>query len=348
MLRVGSLEVASNLFLAPLAGYTDLAFRRLVRGLGGVGLATTEVVSSRALIHANKRTPQFLRTAPDDRPLAVQIDGASADDLTEAARIVEGLGFQAIDVNMGCPAPKLTRPGGGASWTCSPARAAHAVASVVRAVRVPVTVKMRLGWDDRSITAPEVARACEEAGAAAACVHGRTRRQGFSGAVRLDGIAAVVASVRSIPVIGNGDVTSPEAARRMIAATGCAGVSIGRAALTDPWIFARARALLDGRPEPPAPSFEERVALIRRHYALLLAEDGEARGTVRFRRAAVWYGPALRASREYRRRVTSVLTPACVERLLEDVLAGKLRARSHDGKHGEPRVPVPAGPVDRW
>ncbi len=347
-MKIGPLELRSNLCLSPLAGYTDLAFRRLVRSLGGVGLATTEVVSARAVIHWSRRTPQFLRTAPDDRPLSVQIDGPSAADLALAARMLEQLGFDAIDVNMGCPVPKLTEPGGGAAWTCAPERAAAAVAGLVAAVRVPVTVKRRLGWDGGSITAPVLARACEEAGAAAIFIHGRTREQGFSGEVSLDGIAAVVAAVRRIPVIGNGDVVSPEAARRMLERTGAAGVSIGRAALTAPWIFARTEAALVGRPGPE-PSFEDRVALVRRHFALLVEQDGEARAPIRFRRAGVWYGPALRASREYRRRISNVATTADVERLLEDLAAGRLRARSHDGgRASAPRVPVPAGPVDRW
>src|SRR5207248_507508 len=178
---------------------------------------------------------------------------------------------------------------------------------------------------------------------AAVFVHGRTRAQGFGGAVSRAGIAAVVRAVRAIPVIGNGDVTSPEAARAMLAETGCAGVAIGRAALTDPWIFARTRAALDGTP-PPRPGIDERLALIRRHYELVIEQDGERRATLRFRRAGVWYGPALRLSKEYRRRVSIVATRADVERLLDDVASGALRQRLRPGAGGEPRVPVPAGP----
>jgi nifR3 family TIM-barrel protein len=351
--KIGPLTLSSNLCLAPLAGYTDLAFRRLVRGLGGVGLATTEVVSARAVVQQSQRgaslrgSLRFLRTAPEDRPLSVQLDGGNVTDLVEAARIVEGLGHAAIDINMGCPVPKLTESGGGAAWTCAPERAAEAVAAVAAAVRVPVTVKMRLGWDERSITAPDLARACEAAGAAAVFVHGRTRAQGFGGAVSRAGIAAVVRAVRAIPVVGNGDVTSPEAARAMLDETGCAGVAIGRAALTDPWIFARTRAYLDGTPAP-RPGIDERLALIRRHYDLLVDQDGEHRATIRFRCAGVWYGPALRLSKEYRRRVSVVATRADVEHILDDVASGKLRQRLRPGAGGQPRVPVPAGPVDRW
>lgn len=346
-LAIGPLILESNLLLSPLAGYTDLAFRRLVRSLGGVGLATTEVVSSRALIHGSRKTRQYLRSSADDRPLAVQLDGTSAGDLAEAARIVEGLGAAAIDVNMGCPVPKLALQGGGASWTCDPGRAAGAVAAMAAAVRIPVTVKMRLGWDASSITAPALARACEEAGAAAVSVHGRTRAQGFSGEASREGIAAVVAAVRAVPVVGNGDVVSVETAARMFRETGCAGVSIGRAALTDPWVFARVRAAIEGRPAPLV-RFEDRVALIRRHWELLVEQDGEARAAIRFRKAGVWYGPALKASREYRRRVGTAASRADVEALLEDLAAGRLRARSRDGKDPAPRVPVPSGPISQW
>ncbi len=353
-LRYGDLVLRSNLLLAPLAGYTDLAFRLIVRELGGVGLATTEVINARGLVRGSGKTPLYMRTCPSDRPLAVQIDSGNADDLVEAARRIEDLGYDVVDINMGCPVHRLTKLGGGSAWTACPERAAAAVARVVAAVRIPVTVKMRLGWDDRSITAPGLAAALEEAGVAAVSVHGRTREQGFSGHVRLEGIAAVVAAVKRIPVIGNGDVTSPAAARRMIEATGCAGVSIGRAALTDPWIFARTRHELDtGRPAPE-PKFEERLALVRRHYELLCALDGEPRATVRFRRAGVWYGPALGATKEYRRRMGLVRSPAEVHAILDAVASGELRRRHRDGsiddapRPDELRVPVPSGPIDVW
>jgi len=345
--RIGPITLATNLCLSPLAGYTDLAFRRLVRGAGAVGLATTEVVSSRALIHKSKRTQDFIRTSPDDRPLSVQIDGRCGEDLAEAARLLEQSGYTAIDINMGCPVPKLAENGGGASWTCDPSRAAGAVRTVTSAVKIPVTVKMRLGWDAGSITAPVLARACEESGAAAIFVHGRTRAQGFSGEVSRAGIASVVAAVTSVPVIGNGDIVSVEAARLMFAETGCAGVSLGRAALTDPWIFARIDAAIRGVPAPVI-GFQERVAFIERHFALLLEQDGEKRAAIRFRKAGVWYGSAIRASREYRRRVGTASTAADVASIIEDLLAGKLQARRREGQDDEPRVPVPMGPISHW
>lgn len=346
ILQYKSLSLRTNLLLAPLAGYTDLAFRRAVRAQGGVGLATTEVVSARALVRCSERTGLFTRTAPDDRPLAVQIDGGDAADLVLAARAIEAQGYDVVDVNMGCPVARLTKQGGGSAWTTCPARAAAAVAEVVAAVRIPVTVKMRLGWDDAHITAPALAAELERAGVAAITVHGRTREQGFSGRVRLDGIAAVVAAVRAIPVIGNGDVASPEAARRMIEATGCAGVSIGRAALTDPWIFVRTDAYLRTGALPPGPSFEERLALARRHYECLVELDGERRATLRFRRAGVWYGPALGATKEYRRRVSAVASRAEVHAIFDALEAGEMRRR--DGAREEMRVPVPSGPIDVW
>jgi nifR3 family TIM-barrel protein len=353
-MRYGSIELSSNLLLAPLAGYTDLVFRLLVRAQGGVGLATTEVVNAKAIIRHAERTSYFTRTSPDDAPLSVQIDGGDAADLVEAARILESRGTAIVDINMGCPVHRLTKLGGGSAWTTCPARAADAVAAVVAAVKIPVTCKMRLGWDDSMITAPDLAARVEAAGAAAIMIHGRTREQGFGGKVRLDGIRAVVQAVRRVPVVGNGDVTSPEAARRMIAETGCAGVSVGRAALTDPWIFSRTRAYLDTGVLPPLPSFEERLALVRRHYEMLEALDGEHRACLRFRRAGVWYGPALGASKEYRRRTGLVKTRAEVFSILDGVAAGELRRRHRDGSFQEfapdddLSVPVPAGPIDTW
>jgi nifR3 family TIM-barrel protein len=353
ILRYNSLALGSNLLLAPLAGYTDLAFRLIVRSLGGVGLATTEVISARGLIRGSGKTPLYMRTCAEDRPLAVQIDGGDPRDLVFAARRVEDLGYDAVDINMGCPVERLTKLGGGSAWTTCPGRAAEAVAQVVAAVRIPVTVKMRLGWDDDHITAPALAAALEAAGVAAVSIHGRTRAQGFSGKVRLDGIAAVVRAVRSVPVIGNGDVTSPEAARRMLEATGCAGVSIGRAALTDPWIFSRTRTYLETGKPALEPSFEARLALVRRHFDLLADLDGEPRAVVRFRRAGVWYGPALGAKKEYRRRMGLVRSRAEVYEVLDRVASGELRSRNRDGsfeaaRADDFRVPVPSGPVDLW
>jgi nifR3 family TIM-barrel protein len=296
-LRFGALALRTNLFLSPLAGYTNLPFRTTLRELGGLDLCTTDLVAVRSLL---RRTPAALRlvaTGPDDSPLAVQLFGADAAEMRDGAQMLEALGLASVDVNMGCPVDRVVRTGSGSLLMTCPERAAAIVGAMAGAVRIPVTAKMRLGWDARSLTAPGLARALEDAGAAAVFVHGRTRAQGFGGRVDLGGIRAVVAAVRGIPVIGNGDVTSPEAARRMFEETGCAGVSIGRGAFYDPWIFARTAQLLETGAAPTSPGFEERVAVMARHLDRLVAFFGEDRGCLVFRRIAPWYtrgqGPAV-------------------------------------------------------
>src|SRR6202790_1380431 len=220
-LRIGNLELPSRFLLSPLAGYTNLPFRAAVRELGGLGLATTDLVNARALLRANARTLELIQTCPEDRPVAVQIYGSEPKEMSEAARWLESYGVSAVDINMGCPVHKITRGGGGSAMMCDPAKTIGLVRTVVEAVQIPVTVKMRLGWDDDSWSAPFFAREFEQAGVAAVIIHGRTRAQGFGGKVNLDGIRAVVEAVDQMPVIGNGDVRSMEDAAHMLAVTGC-------------------------------------------------------------------------------------------------------------------------------
>ncbi len=353
-LRIGSLALETNLVLAPLAGYTDLAFRLCCRHQGGVGLAVTEVISAVALLRAPERTHRFLRTSPEDRPLSVQIDGGDVAALCEAARRIEDAGHAVIDINMGCPVDKLTRKGGGSAWTTTPAQAGDAVAALTAAVSIPVTCKIRLGWDDDSITAPELARTLEQAGAAAITVHGRTRMQGFSGKVRLDAIRDVVAATRAIPVIGNGDVRSPADARRMLEISGCAGVAIGRAALADPWIFRDTWHYLQTGRVPDPPSLAERLAWVRRHFAHLCELMGDRRAVVRFRKAGCSYASSLGLDKAYRRRMNAAADRAAVEQILDDVARGlhwrtdAMRRREAHTHPAPAPIRLPAGPVDRW
>ncbi|GIW72829.1 MAG: tRNA-dihydrouridine synthase [Planctomycetota bacterium] len=345
-LLVGGLRLATNLVLAPLAGYTDLAFRLCCRLQGGVGLAVTEVISAAALNRRVDRVHRFLLTSAEDRPLSVQIDGGQIAELVEAARRIEDAGHAVVDINMGCPVDKLTKKGGGSAWTTTPCQAAAAVAAIRAAVSIPVTAKIRLGWDDESITAPELARALAEAGVAAITVHGRTRAQGFSGRVRLDGIRSVVEAAPGVPVIGNGDVRSPEDAVRMLEVTGCAGVAIGRAALSDPWIFRDTWHVLRFGTRPPAPSFAERLAWVRRHFRQLCELMGPRGAVVRFRKAGCYYAGALGLDKEYRRRVSAAADVRAVETILDDVERG-LHWRG-EGRPEPAPIRVPQGPVDRW
>ena len=236
-MRIGSLTLQSNLFLSPLAGYTNLPFRLVVREIGGVGLCTTDLVNARSLLEKNKNAFKLIETRPADSPLAVQLFGSVPEEMRDAAVMLELLGFASVDINMGCPVRKVCAVGGGSTMMTELAKTAALVRGMVEAVKIPVTAKMRLGWDDENLTAPDLARALEDIGIAAIFIHGRTRKQGFGGMVSLAGIRAVVEAVKSIPVIGNGDVTTPQAAKKMFDVTGCAGVSIGRGAFYNPWIF---------------------------------------------------------------------------------------------------------------
>src|SRR5437016_11078435 len=214
-MRLGSLNLESNLFLSPLAGYTNLPFRLAVREVGGVGLATTDLVNARSLLEKNPKALKLIETSPADRPLAVQLFGSVPEEMRDAAAYLESIGVAAVDINMGCPVRKVCRVGGGSAMMTELDKTAQLVKGMVDAVKIPITAKMRLGWDDENLTAPDLARTLEDVGVAAIFVHGRTREQGFSGSINLSGIRSVVEAVRTIPVIGNGDVTTPEAAQRM-------------------------------------------------------------------------------------------------------------------------------------
>src|SRR5881628_295740 len=236
MFRIGNLTLKSNLFLSPLAGYTNLPFRMTVRELGGLDLATTDLVNARSLLEKNPKALKLIETCPADRPLAVQLFGSVPEEMRDAAQFLESNGVSAVDINMGCPVRKVCRVGGGSAMMTELDKTAKLVKGMVDALKIPVTAKMRLGWDDDNITAPDLARALEGAGVSGIFVHGRTRQQGFGGIVNLAGIRAVVQAVHAIPVIGNGDVITTEAANKMITETGCTGASIGRGAFYNPWI----------------------------------------------------------------------------------------------------------------
>ena len=236
---IGKLKLASRFNLAPLAGYTNLPFRLSIREVGGVGLCTSDLVNARAIIEEIKKTRELLATVPAERPLFVQIFGSKAHEMAAAARwLVERGLADGIDINMGCPVRKVVKTGGGSSLMCdTTGGTVEMVRKVVEAVVVPVTVKMRTGWDDDNLTAPFFAREFEKVGAKAVTIHGRTREQGFAGGVNHDAIRRVVDAVENIPVFGNGDVRGIADAARMIEETGCHGIAIGRGALADPWIF---------------------------------------------------------------------------------------------------------------
>ncbi|HID23367.1 MAG TPA: tRNA-dihydrouridine synthase [Planctomycetaceae bacterium] len=342
-LRIGDRVMPSRYFLAPLAGYTHLAFRRAVRRLGGLGLATTDLVQTTLLLSQTRKSLELIATTPDDRPLSVQIYSGWQEELVRAARWLEDHGYEGIDINMGCPMAKITGQGGGARLMCDVDRAADMVAAVVESVRIPVTVKMRLGWDERSITAPELARACQRIGVAAVTVHGRTRQQGFRGRANWRGIREVVKAADVMPVIGNGDVRTVEDALRMRKETGCAAVAIGRGVLLDPWIFHKIRQAESGEP-PSEPSPSEQIDFLVRHFTLMAEQHGQY-GCVLFRKYAAWYGARLGIPEDLEDQLRRLESTADF-----DAIVDQIRRRHGERRSAVPTalLKIPNGPVERW
>ncbi len=288
-LRIGKFSLPTNLLLAPLAGYTTLPFRWGMREVGGFGLATTELVHARSLLEKNRRAFELIETRPEDSPLSVQLFGPVAEEVRDAAVWLEEQGADVIDINMGCPVEKVVKIGAGAAMLKDPKGTGKFVQTVTRAVKIPVTVKTRLGWDQTRLDAPVLAPILEDAGVAALTIHGRTRAEAFRGSVDLAGIRAVVESVQTMPVFGNGDVGDIATAKRMLEETGCAGLVVGRGALTNPWVFQHIRAGLLGRPAPPAPALAIRVAFMTRHFERMVQQRGEQRACTQFRKTIDWY-----------------------------------------------------------
>lgn len=344
----GPLKLATRFLLSPLAGYTNLPFRRIVRELGGVGLATTDLVNARGLLEGSEKSLQLVETCPEDSPFAVQIFGREIAAMREAAQLLESRGVHSIDINMGCPVDRITNVGAGASLMCRPDETVKLVQSVVEAVSIPVTVKMRLGWDETQLTAPKFARLFEEVGVAAIAIHGRTRAQGFGGLVNLAGIRQVVEAVERIPIIGNGDVRNIPDAARMIKETGCHGVSIGRGALANPWIF---RQLSEweqtGHYDPPG-TFDDRLALLRKQFGYVQARHGFERGLSMFRKMAHWYLKSMRVRPRLRHRFQLVQTPQELEDTLAAIAADGPATGLRTGVLEDMHIPVPSGPIANW
>ena len=280
MIRLGTLTVSPPFGLAPMAGLTDSAFRRLVKRQGGCGLVMTEMVSAEGLVRGQDRTLEYAAFTEEERPIAVQIFGADPARMAAAAEVVESIGADAVDVNMGCPVSKVIRGNAGCRLMREPARAAAIVAAMARAVRIPVTVKMRSGWDDTSIVAPDFAKRMEEAGAAAVTVHGRTGTQGYRGSSDW-GVIASVARAVVIPVLGNGDCVEAAQLVDRFRETGVAGVLVGRGAVRNPWLLAQAEDVAAGKPARTIPG-AERARFLLEYIDLLL--EGAAAEPEGFRR----------------------------------------------------------------
>jgi nifR3 family TIM-barrel protein len=345
-MRVGSLDFSPAVLLAPMEAVTDLPFRTICEELGAA-LTFTEFLSAEALTRGAQKTLGRMWPSLDGRRFAVQIFGREPDALARAAEMAVDVGASIVDINMGCPAKKVTAGACGSALMREPALAAALVAAVRRAVpaAIPVTVKHRAGWDDCSLNAPEFARRLVDEGAAMITVHGRTRAQGFSGSVRLEPIAAVRAALpREIPVIGNGDVKDVEAYRRMKAETGCDGVMIGRGSMGNPWFFRTLAALERGEPvtaHTGPPTLAEKRAVWRRHADLVLAHSPEKMRVHEVRKTLAWYSRGLFGGSQLRQRGFSVDTPAALLELGETFFGG-LEARERAGDGGLRTAPADA------
>ena len=303
-LTIGNVEFKNNVILAPMAGVTDLPFRLLCKEQGAA-LVCTEMVSAKAILYNNKNTKALLEMHPDEAPVSLQLFGSDPVIISEMAKRIEELPFAILDINMGCPVPKVVNNGEGSALMKNPKLAGEIVSAVSNAIKKPVTVKIRSGFDKDHINAVEMAKIMEDSGAAAIAVHGRTREQFYSGEADWEIIARIKEAI-SIPVIGNGDVTGGESAAELLKQTGCDGIMIGRAARGNPWIFRQVTAYLEDGTILPPPASEERKAMILRHGRLQLEYKGEYTGVREMRKHVSWYTAGMPHSAQLRQRVNAV------------------------------------------
>ncbi|MDP9727303.1 tRNA dihydrouridine synthase DusB [Alicyclobacillus tolerans] len=308
MLKIRDVQLDNPVILAPMAGVCNPAFRILAKELGA-GMVCAEMVSDKALVHGNQKSQKMLTILPDEHPVSLQLVGYDKESMVKAAEMVGETNADIIDINMGCPVLKIYKNGSGAALARNPEYAASIVKEVVERVNKPVTVKFRKGWDDDHVNAVEVALAVVEAGACAVTLHGRTAKQMYTGYADWSIIASVKQAV-NVPVIGNGDIASPEDAYRMMMETGCDGVMVGRAALGNPWIFREIAHFLETGQKIEKPGVDERITVALRHLELLVAEKGEVVGVKEMRKHAAWYIKGLPGCAEMRNFINEQTTLA--------------------------------------
>ncbi len=330
-LRIGPLALETNLLLAPIAGYCDLATRITARELGGLGLACTDLLSPQGLLRGTRHSLDLARTHDLDQPICMQLYGADPDILCGGARWAVEHHAKVIDINMGCPVDKVTKTDGGSKLLCDIPRTVKTTERIVREVekhsggRVPVTAKLRLGWEMGEHVAPELAHQLEGVGVQLVTVHGRTTAQRFRGDVIHSGIAEVVAAVDSIPVIGNGDVKTPQDALAMMEKTGCAGVMIGRGSFAKPWIFRDTWRYFTTGELLPEPTEAEKIAIFRRYFDLLLEFKDERKAMIHIERRISWFAKTLGPSKPFNEKIRTATQPQQVYDAFDEFLDGKLR-----------------------
>lgn len=313
-LQIGSVTLPNNLILAPMAGVTDLPFRLLCKEQGA-GLLCMEMVSAKAILYKNRNTQALLTIDPRENPVSLQLFGSDPDIIAEIAHQIEDRPFDILDLNMGCPVPKIVNNGEGSALMKNPKLAGEIIEKTVKAIKKPVTVKIRKGFDDEHVNAVEIAKIIEEAGASAVAVHGRTREQYYSGKADWEIIRQVKEAVH-IPVIGNGDVTSGEQAEAMRKQTGCDGIMIARAAEGNPWIFSELIAYEKDGTVPERPSVDEIRETMLRHARLQLEYKGEYQGIREMRKHVAWYTKGLHGSARLREQINAVQTYQELEKIL--------------------------------
>ena len=318
--KIGNVEIKNQVVLAPMAGISNTAYRQIIKEMGA-GLIFAEMVSDKALVYGSEKTFDLLKMSDMERPIAQQIFGSDVDSFVKAAKLVEDtMHPDIIDINMGCPVPKVAiKSQAGSALLKNPDKIKEIVSAVVKAVSVPVTVKIRSGWDANSVNAVEVAKVIEEAGASAITVHGRTRAQGYSGNADWNIIKQVKEMV-SIPVIGNGDVTSAEKAKEMLDFTGCDAVMIGRGVLGNPWLIKECVSYLESEIIPPKPSAREKIEMLKRHYQLLVDSTSEKQAILEIRTHALWYIKGMPKSAYIKNEICKTKNSEDLFKILNDYL----------------------------
>jgi tRNA-dihydrouridine synthase B len=315
-LTIGNVHLKNNIVLAPMAGVTDLPFRMLCREQG-CGLLSMEMVSAKAILYHNKNTEELMRIEKGENPISLQLFGSDPEIMSEVAKRIEERPFDILDINMGCPVPKVVNNNEGSALMKEPLLAGRIIEAVSKAIKKPVTVKIRKGFDSAHINAVEIAKIAEESGALAVAVHGRTREEYYSGKADWNIIKRVKEAV-GIPVIGNGDITGPFEAEKMLRETGCDGIMIGRAARGNPWIFSDIEAGLSGRGKKEKPSLKEVGEMILRHADLQLQYKGEYIGIREMRKHVAWYTSGYPHSAALRRKVNQIESMEALKNLLKE------------------------------